>query len=101
MVNKLKVLIGDDTAEYGIMCASCLRKRGLYVITRQKDGKVLFEAIKNEKPDVVVVDMVIPHYDAVELMKKISNANVKKPMFIITSAYDNPFFEKQATMNEI
>ena len=99
MVNKLKVLIGDDTAEYGIMCASCLRKRGLYVITRQKDGKVLFEAIKNEKPDVVVVDMVIPHYDAVELMKKISNANVKKPMFIITSAYDNPFFEKQAMEN--
>lgn len=99
MVNKLKVLIGDDTAEYGIMCASCLRKRGLYVITRQKDGKVLFEAIKNEKPDVVVVDMVIPHYDAVELMKKISSAGVKKPMFIITSAYDNPFFEKQAMEN--
>lgn len=99
MVNKLKVLIGDDTAEYGIMCASCLRKRGLYVITRQKDGKVLFEAIKNEKPDVVVVDMVIPHYDAVELMKKISSAGVKRPMFIVTSAYDNPFFEKQAMEN--
>jgi two-component system response regulator (stage 0 sporulation protein A) len=99
MVNKLKVLIGDDTAEYGIMCASSLRKRGLYVITRQKDGKVLFEAIKNEKPDVVVVDMVIPHYDAVELMKKVYASNVKRPLFIVTSAYDNPFFEKQAMEN--
>jgi two-component system response regulator (stage 0 sporulation protein A) len=69
------------------------------VITRQKDGKVLFEAIKNEKPDVVVVDMVIPHYDAVELMKKISASNMKKPIFIVTSSYDNPFFEKQAMEN--
>lgn len=99
MVNKLKVLIGDDSAEYGIMCASSLRKRGLYVITRQKDGKVLFEAIKNEKPDVVVVDMVLPQYDAIELMKKVASSGVKKPMFIITSSYDNPFFEKQAMEN--
>ena len=99
MVNKLKVLIGDDTAEYGIMCASSLRKRGLYVITRQKDGKVLLEAIKNEKPDVVVIDMVIPQYDAIELMKKVFASGVKRPLFIITFEYDNPFWQKVAMEN--
>lgn len=38
MDSKIKVLIGDDSAEYGIACASSLRAAGLYVITRRKDG---------------------------------------------------------------
>ena len=33
MDNKIKDLIGDDSAEYGIACASALRSMGLYVIT--------------------------------------------------------------------
>ena len=37
MDSKIKVLIGDDSAEYGIACASSLRAAGLYVITRRKD----------------------------------------------------------------
>lgn len=36
---KIKVLIGDDSAEYGITCANELRSLGLYVVTREKTGK--------------------------------------------------------------
>jgi two-component system response regulator (stage 0 sporulation protein A) len=43
--------------------------------------------------------MVLPQYDAVELMKKVSSSGIKRPTFIITSAYDNPFFERQAMEN--
>lgn len=39
---KIKVLIGDDSAEYGITCANELRALGLYVVTRRKDGKVFW-----------------------------------------------------------
>lgn len=35
---KIKVLIGDDSAEYGITCANELRSLGLYVVTRRKDA---------------------------------------------------------------
>lgn len=60
MVNKIKVLIGDDSVEYGITCASALRSMGMYAFTRQKDGGLLFETIKNDSPDVVVVEAT-PH----------------------------------------
>ena len=30
---KVKVLIGDDSTEYGIACANELRALGLYVVT--------------------------------------------------------------------
>ncbi|MGN0604905.1 MAG: sporulation transcription factor Spo0A [Oscillospiraceae bacterium] len=99
MINKVKVLIGDDSVEYGIACASTLRSKGLYVITRQKDGNVILDSIRNDSPDVVVIDAILPHIDAIEIIKKISASSCKKPAFIITSAYDNTFIERQVMQN--
>ncbi len=93
--NKIKVLIGDDSVEYGISCASTLRNMGMYAFTRAKDGSSLFETIKNDSPDVVVVDAILPHMDAIELIKKVQSLSIKKPVFIVTSSYDNPFIERQ------
>lgn len=99
MVNKIKVLIGDDSVEYGIACASSLRGKGLYVVTRPKDGNVILESIKNDAPDVVVIDAILPHIDAIDIMKKIAASNCHKPAFIITSSYDNTFVERQVMQN--
>jgi two-component system response regulator (stage 0 sporulation protein A) len=99
MTNKIKVLIGDDTAEYGISCANSLRTMGFFVVARPKDGLALFDAIKNEMPDVVIVDAIMPNLDAIELMKKIQVSIYKKPIFIVVSTYDNPFIEKQVMDN--
>ena len=99
MVNKIKVLIEDDSVEYGITCASTLRSMGMYAVTRPKDGGVLFETIKNDSPDIVVVDAILPHMDAIELIKKVQALGGKKPEFIVTSSYDNPFIERQVMQN--
>jgi two-component system response regulator (stage 0 sporulation protein A) len=92
---KIKVLIGDDTVDYGITTASTLRNHGLYAITRRKDGNVLLNTILDEQPDVVIIDSVMAHMDAIELIKRTKAQSEKFPAFIITSAYDNPFVERQ------
>jgi two-component system response regulator (stage 0 sporulation protein A) len=99
MENKIKVLIGDDTVEYGIACASNLRNLGLYAVTRKKDGKVILDSICSDAPDVVVMDAVLPSLDAIELMKKVREHSIKQPAFIVTSTYDNPFIERQIMEN--
>jgi two-component system response regulator (stage 0 sporulation protein A) len=96
MDNKIKVLIGDDSAEYGIACASSLRAAGLYVVTRRKDGRTLVDAIQHDAPDVVIIDAILPNMDAIELMQRIRSGSGKQPYFIVTSAYDSTFIEKQA-----
>lgn len=92
---KKKVLIGDDSVDFGITTASSLRGYGLYAFTRRKDGNVLLNAIRDEKPDVVVADCVMPHMDAIELIKRTKAEGLSFPAFIITSGYDNPFVERQ------
>lgn len=95
MNDKKKVLIGDDTVDYGITTASALRGYGLYAITRRKDGNVLLNTILEEKPDVVVIDCAMPHMDAIELIKRTKAEAAVFPAFIVTSGYDNPFVERQ------
>lgn len=94
MTGKIKVLIGDDSAQYGVATASTLRSMGFFVITRSKDGAKILDAVRNEQPDVVVCDAVIPSVDAIELLRK-AQALDKKPIFIITSSYENAFIEQQ------
>ncbi|MDD6270328.1 MAG: sporulation transcription factor Spo0A [Oscillospiraceae bacterium] len=95
MNHKIKVLIGDDSVEFGISCANCFRSKGIYTVTRKKDGKVLLDSIKNDCPEIVIMDAVMVHYDAVEVMTKLRSLGGKLPYFIITSAYDNAFLERQ------
>ena len=99
MNNKIKILIGDDSVEFGVCYANELREKGFYVITRPKDGKVLLDAIRNEQPDVVICDAVLPNLDAIELLKRINSSDMKKPKVIVTSNCDNPFVEKQVMVH--
>ncbi len=95
MQEKKKILIGDDTADYGITTASALRSYGLYAITRRKDGAILLNTIKEEQPDVVIIDAVMPRMDAIDLIKRTKAEAPVFPSFIVTSSYDNPFVERQ------
>lgn len=95
VTEKAKVMIGDDSIEFGIACASKLRKMGLFAVTRPKDGAKIFEEIRKETPDVVVIDAVLPNMDAIEIIKKVSTLRIKQPEFIVISAYDNSFLQTE------
>lgn len=99
MNNKIKVLIGDDSAESGVSIANKLRERGMYAYTRRKDCNVILDSVKNDPPDVVVLDISAQNGDAVSVMKRVRELGVKFPVFIITSAYDNEFIERQIMDN--
>ena len=99
MNGKVKVLIGDDSAETGVSIANKLRERGMYAYTRRKDCRVILESIKNDPPDVAVLDITAQNGDAVTIMKGVKELGVKFPVFIVTSEYDNEFIERQVMDN--
>ena len=47
MTEKMKVLIGDDSPEYGLSWASLLKEEGMFAVTRQKNGRILLENAGN------------------------------------------------------
>lgn len=99
MNNKIKVLIGDDSAGTGISIANKLRERGLYTYTRRRDCGIIAESIHRDQPDAAVIDLNTPNGDVITLMKRIRETEAKVPVFIITSSCDNEFIERQVMEN--
>ncbi len=97
MDNSLKVLIADDSKEFGGLCSEVLKSRGFIPITTPKNGSKLVEKIEELLPDVVLADVFLPHIDAIGVMKSVaSNKSIlKKPMFMIMSGFDNPMLERE------
>ncbi len=62
----LKVLVCDDTADYGIRIASKLNENNIYAYTRRKDAEVILNSIARDCPDVVIIDLSLNHSDAAQ-----------------------------------
>jgi two-component system response regulator (stage 0 sporulation protein A) len=90
----IKVLVGDDSTEYGKACANVLRTQGFYVIMSPRNGNDILAVIQEENPDVVVMDAVMPGMDAIAVLEK-SRFFEHAPVYIVTSAYENAFVEQQ------
>ena len=97
--NEIKVLVGDNTADYGVRIASTLKSMGIAAFTRCKNSDVIFNSIIRDNPDVVVIDLELPDSDAMLLMRKINGMLSNPPAFIIISEVDNSYIERQVIEN--
>ncbi len=97
MDSKLKVIIADDSTEFGEQCLSLLKTYGMDVSLCEKDGLKLVEKIKTHSPNVVVADVFMPNLDILGVLDEV-NALPKesRPLVLTISSYDNPRLEREA-----
>lgn len=69
MEKKLKVLIADNTAEFGVPCSNLLKTYGMDVVLTPKEGSRLLTEVKSVKPDVLIMDAFMPKMDALGVLK--------------------------------
>lgn len=88
MSEKIKVLVADDNKEFSSTLVSYLSKEeDMEVVEVARDGNEAFEKIVATKPDIVLLDIIMPHLDGLGVLEKLNDANMdKKPMCIILSA---------------
>ncbi len=100
MNRKIKIVLGDNTLNFGILCADMLTKLNFDVITTSKDGVEVFNAIKEHKPHIVIMDVFMPHIDAIGIIKGIKCAYEElNPSFVVISSYENAYVEKETIDN--
>ena len=93
-MNMIKILIADNSHEFGEKSAAELMNFGFAVSTTTKNGRILLDAVKNLHPDVVMMDISMQGIDALEVIKRISDFDIIRPKIIVTSFGDCPFWEK-------
>lgn len=99
MKNQIKVLIGDDSLNFGMICGDLLEKRDFQTIVKPKDGIAVFDAICKNNPQIVILDSNMPHIDALGILKNFASKSINPPYFIILSAYDSPYAEQEFIQN--
>lgn len=96
MEKKLKIVIADDTTEFGKNCANALKTYGMDVALCQKDGLEVIKYIDANKPDMVVADVFMPNLDIMGVLQHIKEkGDGNNPMVLAMSGFDNPNVEKE------
>ena len=86
MKEKIKILIADDNFDFASTIASYIEMQDdMEVLAIAIDGQEAFEKIKELNPDVVLMDMIMPHVDGIGVLEKLNGAGIM-PICIMISA---------------
>ena len=85
---KIRILVADDNKEFGDTLVSYLEKEENFeVVGIARDGNQAVDEITMMKPDIVLLDIIMPHLDGLGVLEKLNESNMEnKPMCIILSA---------------
>src|SRR5579872_6813403 len=80
------VLLADDDMTLREMYAERLKAEGFTVVTA-KDGKETLEKIKEDRPNVILLDVMMPEMNGIDVLKKIKADEDTKniPVIILTA----------------
>ena len=81
MDNKITVLIADDNHDFAMTLLGYLKQESdMEVVGVAKDGKEATELISITKPDVAILDVIMPHLDGLGVLEKINESNMEKKL---------------------
>lgn len=85
---KITILIADDNIDFTRTLSAYLEKmEDIEVVGIAKDGNEAFEIIKGTHPDILLLDVIMPHLDGIGVLEKLNETTMtKKPISIMLSA---------------
>ncbi|MEN8905102.1 MAG: sporulation transcription factor Spo0A [Clostridiales bacterium] len=98
MKDEISVLIADDNNEFGDYLADHLNNEGdMGIVGVARDGVQAIDLIKEKRPDVVVLDIIMPNLDGIAVLERIIKVHLsKRPLFIMLSAIGHDVFIQKA-----
>ncbi|MCD7883604.1 MAG: sporulation transcription factor Spo0A [Lachnospiraceae bacterium] len=87
-MNKLNVAIADDNEKMVQILEHIVSSdEELKVVGKAGNGEELMDIIREKKPDVVLLDIIMPKLDGLAVMDRVNHEpEMKKPAFIVISA---------------
>lgn len=87
MQRPIRVLVADDNRELIEVLSEYINKQeDMQIAGVAYNGNEALELIYREQPDVVVLDIIMPHLDGLGVLEKIQN-DIQKPHVIILTAF--------------
>lgn len=84
----IKVAIADDNREFcGIMQDFLSQQPDLDLVGVAYNGEQILAINEEKKPDVIILDIIMPHLDGIGVLERINAAGGKRPKIIMLTAF--------------
>src|SRR5699024_4311781 len=70
MLEQMKIMVVEDEEKIRVLLRLYLEQHD-YKVMMAKTGKEAFDLIKKDKPDLLIVDIIMPEMNGIELCKKL------------------------------
>jgi threonine synthase len=82
-----RIAIVDDEADVRRLIRRILQSQGNYELFEAKDGKSAIALIRKERPNLIILDLMMPDIDGFSVMEELQSMNETKdiPIIVITA----------------
>jgi DNA-binding response OmpR family regulator len=80
----MKILIAEDDRDFGNILTQYITISG-FEVNLARDGKEAWEKFNEDKPDICVLDVMMPEMDGFTLADKIKQAHADMPVIFLTA----------------
>ena len=96
----IKVLLVEDDEDIREMYSVTFMKKGFTVFTAT-NGKGALEKIQNKRPDLVLLDIMMPNVDGYQVLKEVRKDMKKYTPVIMLTNLDPSHFERHAQFDDV
>src|SRR5579862_9381967 len=82
-----KLLVVDDAAYVRLRLTRLLKQNG-YEVVEAADGKQAIEAYQQDKPDGVLLDIIMPEMDGMAALKELRTLDENARVVMLTSVHE-------------
>ncbi|MFP4555824.1 MAG: response regulator [Bacteroidales bacterium] len=93
MEHKQKILVVEDVYFNQVLIETLLTDWGYTAILASNTSEAL-EALKNEMPDIIILDLMLPGTDGFHFLKEKSSMNNTTPVIVVSAKTDTNTFIK-------
>jgi two-component system nitrogen regulation response regulator GlnG len=85
---KARILIVDDDKSICVILSDLMKKEGLETMVAY-DGEKALKMLRSDAPDLLLVDMMLPGMDGMEILRKARELDPELPVVFITAHADS------------
>ena len=97
-MGKKKILVVDDEQDFLRVLKNRLESMDYEVVTAS-NGNMALAKIKTDKPDAVLLDIMMPIFDGIQTLKEIRKTDKNLPVFMLTASSDTKRFKSAKDLN--
>lgn len=89
----MRILIVDDEVNVATLLAESVRLQG-HEVTVASTGREALALVEERRPDAVFLDIVMPHLNGIEVLRRIRETDPVLPVIVITGHASGPQLEE-------